>query len=81
MDVTHREQAFGQYLLDQALLSDTLLRQAQEVSADTHDSLVRSLVKLGFIPEIRLADALAQFVGPRRAPNFLHPWAAQTPPP
>jgi general secretion pathway protein E len=48
-------------LLSHSLLSETLLRQAQEVSAASYDPLVRSLAKLGFIPELRLADALAQF--------------------
>jgi general secretion pathway protein E len=62
MDVADRESAFGQYLLDQVLLSETLLRQAVEVSTETQDSLVRALAKLGFIPEVRLADALADFV-------------------
>jgi general secretion pathway protein E len=61
MDSHAREQAFGQYLLGRALLSEALLRQAQDVSADTRDPLVRSLAKLGFMPEVRLADALAEF--------------------
>ena len=60
-DVNQREKAFGQYLLDSARLSDTLLRQAEEVTADSQDSLVRSLAKLGFMPEVRLADSLAEF--------------------
>jgi general secretion pathway protein E len=59
--VTHREQAFGQYLLDHSLLTEMLLQQALRVSVDTQDSLVRSLAKLGFMPEARLADALADF--------------------
>ena len=61
MDTHGREQAFGQYLIGRSLLSDTLLRQAQEVSADTRESLVRSLAKLGFMPETHLADALSAF--------------------
>ncbi len=60
-DVTLRESAFGQYLVNNAGLSDTLLRQAKEVSADSQDSLVRSIAKLGFMPEVRLADSLAEF--------------------
>jgi hypothetical protein len=43
MDSHAREQAFGQYLLGRSLLSEALLRQAQDVSADTRDPLVRSL--------------------------------------
>ncbi len=62
MDTHQREQAFGQYLIGRALLSETLLRQAADVSADTRDPLVRSLAKLGFVPEIRLADALSEFL-------------------
>ena len=46
MDSHAREQAFGQYLLGRSLLSQELLRQALEVSADTRDPLVRSLAKL-----------------------------------
>jgi general secretion pathway protein E len=61
MDSHAREQAFGQYLLSRALLPEALLRQAQDVSADTRDPLVRSLAKLGFMPESRLADALSEF--------------------
>jgi general secretion pathway protein E len=61
MDSHARERAFGQYLLGRALLSEALLRQAQDVSADTRDPLVRSLAKLGFMPEVRLADALSDF--------------------
>jgi general secretion pathway protein E len=61
MDSHAREQAFGQYLLGRSLLSEALLRQAQDVSADTRDPLVRSLAKLGFMPEVSLADALSEF--------------------
>ncbi len=61
MDSHAREQAFGQYLLGRSLLQEALLRQAQDVSADTRDPLVRSLAKLGFMPEVRLADALSEF--------------------
>jgi general secretion pathway protein E len=61
VEITDREMAFGQFLLNRSLLSDTLLNQANEVSADSKDPLVRSLSKLGFIPEITLADALAEF--------------------
>jgi general secretion pathway protein E len=61
MDSYSREQAFGQYLLDHSLLPEALLRQAQDVSTGTQDPLVRSLAKLGFMPETRLADALSAF--------------------
>jgi general secretion pathway protein E len=61
MDSLTSEQAFGQYLLARSLLPEALLRQAQDVSADTRDPLVRSLAKLGFMPEVRLADALSEF--------------------
>jgi general secretion pathway protein E len=61
MDLTDREQAFATFLLNRSLLPATLVQQASEVSADTRDPLVRSLAKLGFIPETRLADALAEF--------------------
>jgi general secretion pathway protein E len=61
MDLTGREQAFSQFLLSRSWLSETLVRQANEVSTDTRDPLVRSLAKLGFMPEGRLADALAEF--------------------
>jgi general secretion pathway protein E len=61
MDSLDRETEFGRYLLEHSLLSEALLRQAQEVAADTQSPLVRSLTKLGFIPEIRLADALAEY--------------------
>jgi general secretion pathway protein E len=61
MDSQAREQAFGQYLLAHSFLSEALLRQANDVSADTRDSLVRCLAKLGFVPEATLADALAEF--------------------
>lgn len=63
MDANGREQLFARYLIEQALLSEILLLQAQEVSTETQDPLVRSLVKLGFMPEQRLADALSQFQG------------------
>jgi general secretion pathway protein E len=62
VDVTTREQSFAQFLLDRALLSETLVQQATEVSRHTHDPLVRSLAKLGFMPEMALADALSAFV-------------------
>lgn len=71
MDTASREQAFGTFLVDSALIRPNLLRQAFEVSADTRDSLPRSLAKLGFIPEINLADALAHFENlPRVAPHL-----------
>jgi general secretion pathway protein E len=70
MDLHAREQAFGQYLLGRDLLSEALLRQAQDVSADTRDPLVRSLAKLGFMPEVRLADALSEFSA---FPRLAHP--------
>src|SRR5882724_736575 len=79
MELISRELAFGQYLVDRALLSGTLLQQAQEVSSETHSSLVRSLAKLGFMPEGRLADALAEFedlprhMGPVRLADALEP--------
>jgi general secretion pathway protein E len=63
MDSYSREAAFGQYLLDHSLLPAALLRQAQDVSCGTQNPLVRSLAKLGFIPEVRLADALSDFSG------------------
>ncbi len=62
MDVTSREQSFAQFLLSRCLLSETLIQQAAEVSRHTRDPLVRSLAKLGFMPEVALADALAEFV-------------------
>jgi general secretion pathway protein E len=71
-DARSRERAFGQYLLTRELLSDTLLRQAEEVSADNQDSLVRSLAKLGFMPEVRLADSLAEFAS---LPRYAQPLA------
>jgi general secretion pathway protein E len=61
MDSHTREQAFGQFLLGRSLLSEALLQQAQDVSSDTLDPLVRSLAKLGFMPEAHLADALSEF--------------------
>jgi general secretion pathway protein E len=61
VDTLDHETAFGRFLLERALLSEALLRQAQEVSTDTRSSLVRSLSRLGFIPEIRLADALSEY--------------------
>jgi general secretion pathway protein E len=61
MELTSREQQFSQFLLSRAWLSETLVQQAATVSADTRDPLVRSLAKLGFMPEARLADALAEF--------------------
>lgn len=69
-DARSRERAFGQYLLSRELLSDTLLRQAEEVSEGNQDSLVRSLAKLGFMPEVRLADSLAEFVS---LPRYTRP--------
>jgi general secretion pathway protein E len=62
MDVATREQSFAQFLLSRAALSATLIQQACQVSRDTRDPLVRSLAKLGFVPETVLADALAEFV-------------------
>jgi general secretion pathway protein E len=56
-----REAQFGRFLMRHALLSETLLKQAQDVSLDTRLPLVRSLSKLGFMPERSLADALAKF--------------------
>lgn len=61
MDTLNRELEFGEFLLKHGWITQTLLRQAQDVSAGTQDPLVRSLVKLGFIPEIKLADALSEF--------------------
>jgi general secretion pathway protein E len=60
-DTLNRELEFGEFLAKHEWVAETLLRQAQEVSAGTQDPLVRSLVKLGFIPEIKLADALSEF--------------------
>lgn len=70
MDANSLELAFGRFLVDRSLLSATLLQQAQGVSADTRDPLVRSLAKLGFMPEVLLADALAEF---RELPRFAPP--------
>jgi general secretion pathway protein E len=61
VDVTSREQAFAQFLLNRSLLSQTHLLQAAQVSRQTRDPLVRSLSKLGFVHETVLADALAEF--------------------
>jgi general secretion pathway protein E len=61
VDTANRELAFGEFLLNHSLVSEALLRQAQAVSLDTQDPLVRSLAKLGFMPEVRLADALSEF--------------------
>jgi general secretion pathway protein E len=61
MELTGREQEFSQFLLSRAWLSETLVQQAAAVSVETRDPLVRSLAKLGFMPEARLADALAEF--------------------
>ena len=61
MDSHTREHAFGQFLLGRSLLSEALLQQAQDVSRDTLDPLVRSLAKLGFMPEAHLADPLSEF--------------------
>lgn len=69
MDAASREQAFGEFLLQSEWVTQTLLRQAQDVSADTQDSLARSLAKLGFIPEVKLANALSEFVQLPRAPH------------
>ena len=62
MDLVNREHSFAQFLQSRSLLPATLIQQATEVSRDTRDSLVRTLAKLGFIPETVLADALAEFV-------------------
>jgi general secretion pathway protein E len=61
MDLSSQEQSFGKHLLSRNLLSESLFQQAAQVSIGTRDSLVRSLAKLGFIPEVVLADALAVF--------------------
>jgi general secretion pathway protein E len=61
VDVTSREQSFAHFLLSRCLLSETHVQQATQVSRDTRDPLIRSLAKLGFIPEAVLADALAEF--------------------
>ena len=61
MDTASREQEFGNFLIDAQLIKPNLLRQAIDVSAGTRDSLPRSLSKLGFVPETKLADALAHF--------------------
>jgi general secretion pathway protein E len=70
MELADREHAFGQFLLNRSLLSETLVRQASEVTTDTRDPFVRSLAKLGFMPESMLADALAEFVA---LPRLLQP--------
>jgi general secretion pathway protein E len=62
LDVATREHSFAQFLLSRALLPETLVQQAAQVSRDTRDPLVRSLAKLGFMQEAALADALAEFV-------------------
>ena len=61
MDVATRERSFAQFLLRRSVLSEILMQQAQQVSHDTRDPLVRSLAKLGFVQETALADALAEF--------------------
>ena len=61
MDVTPREQSFAQFLLSRSLVSQTLIQRATEITGHTRDPLVRSLAKLGFMPEGALADALAEF--------------------
>jgi general secretion pathway protein E len=71
MHPTERERAFGQFLLSQSWLTEARLNQAQEVSADTDDPLVRSLAKLGFLPEMKLVDALCEFTQLPRAPSPL----------
>ena len=79
MDVATREQTFAQFLLDRSLLSETLVQQASQVSRDTRDPLVRSLAKLGFMPEAALADALAEFVQlPRLASPVVLPGSLET---
>jgi general secretion pathway protein E len=62
MDLVSREQSFAQFLVNRSLLPANLIQQATQVSRDTRDPLVRSLAKLGFMPESALADALAEFV-------------------
>jgi general secretion pathway protein E len=71
VDTAGRELAFGEFLLKKSALPEVLLRQAQAVSADTQDPLVRSLTKLGFVPEAKMADALSEFEQIPRAPS---PW-------
>jgi general secretion pathway protein E len=62
MDSLQREHSFGQFLLERTLLTQTLIEQARKVSLQTRDPLVKSLAKLGFVPESTLANALAEFV-------------------
>lgn len=72
MDACDREQSFAQFLCDRSLISDTLVQQASKVSADTRDPLVRSVVKLGYMPESALADALCDFTKLPRLRAPLH---------
>jgi len=59
--LSQSETLFGQFLLERALLAAPLLERAREVSRKTRDPLVRSLSKLGFVPDGPLADAVAEF--------------------
>ena len=60
--ITGREHAFSEFLVSRSLLTEALLGQALQVCADTRDPLVRSLAKLGFLPESRIADSLSEFL-------------------
>jgi len=61
MDLTERERGFVDFLLEHSLLPATLVQQACRVSVQTRTPLVHSIIKLGFMPELRVADVLADF--------------------
>src|SRR5690348_15156220 len=63
MPLSIPEEEFGQFLRERALLATALLEQAREVSRTTRDPFVRSLSKLGFVPDAALAGALVEFCG------------------
>jgi general secretion pathway protein E len=67
VETANRELAFGEFLLENTVLPENLLRQAQALCAEGDDPLVRSLTKLGFVPEAQLADALSAFTQLPRA--------------
>jgi len=67
MDSLAREQAFGQYLLGRSLVSEALLRQAQDVSADTIEAL-RDLASDA--PAIPLVQRLITMAVDRKASDI-----------
>jgi general secretion pathway protein E len=73
IDTRDDESVFGEFLLANSLLAESMLRQAAAVTADSRDPLVRSIAKLGFMPEVRLADALSKFAN---FPRLLEPIVA-----